>query len=79
MYALQCLYLTGLHIHLFKIQVCCYKANHTTDITLYKVTNYTCMYIIISSLHPKTFHIDVDLHEMYILCPVNELLLRKLN
>jgi len=30
----------GLDVHLLQTQICCHKANHTTNLMLYKLINY---------------------------------------
>lgn len=51
--------------HLLQIQICCYKANHSTDITLCRVRNNFPLYLIKYSSFKIT---AVNLNELHVLC-----------
>jgi hypothetical protein len=62
-----------------QIQIYCYKANHTRDITLHTDINYFSLHMVENTLHQKMCYIKfVDVNEIRISCHCMEYLYDKL-
>jgi len=63
--------LIGLDVPLLQIQMHCFKANRTTDITLHEVKRLFSSYFVKYSPYRKMFQIKVvNLNEIYFSCHV---------